>query len=90
MNNKDFINTLAARMDTNTKDVQRIAEAFVSELAAELSEGTPLTVQGFGSFEIKKKMERIVINPVTKQRMLVPPKLVLAYKPSPLLKDKLK
>ncbi|EXY65380.1 HU family DNA-binding protein, partial [Bacteroides fragilis] len=45
---------------------------------------------GFGTFEVKKKAERIVINPVTKLRLLVPPKLVLAFKPSPILKDKFK
>ena len=33
-------------------------------------------------------MERIVVNPNTKQRMLVPPKLVMSFKPSNLLKDK--
>ena len=38
----------------------------------------------------KKKAERISVNPTTKQRMLVPPKLVLTYKPSTLLKDKFK
>ena len=43
-----------------------------------------------GSFEVKKKAERISINPSTKQRMLVPPKLVLTYRPSNTLKDKFK
>lgn len=90
MNNKDFVNALSAKMGINAKDGQRLTDAFVSELAAGLTEGTPLTVQGFGSFEVKKKLERIVINPTTKQRMLVPPKLVLAFKPSTVLKEKLK
>lgn len=90
MNNKDFINAIAARIDATSKETQHITDAFIAELAGELAEGTPLTVQGFGTFEIKKKMERVVVNPATKQRMLVPPKLVLAYKPSPVLKDKLK
>ena len=47
-------------------------------------------LEGFGSFEVKKKAERISINPASKQRMLVPPKLVLSYKPSNTLKDKFK
>ena len=49
-----------------------------------------IAVQGFGSFEEKKKAERISINPASKQRMLVPPKLVLSYRPSNTLKDKFK
>jgi len=90
MNNKDFINALAAKMGVSTKDGQRFVDAFVSEVATGLAEGTPLTVQGFGSFEVKKKLERVVVNPASKQRMLVPPKLVLAFKPSSVLKEKLK
>ena len=42
------------------------------------------------AFEIKKKLERISVNPVTKQRLLVPPKLVLTFRPSNVLKDKFK
>jgi len=47
-------------------------------------------IQGFGAFEVRKKEERISVNPVTKQRMLVPPKLTLAFKPSSTLKERIK
>jgi DNA-binding protein HU-beta/integration host factor subunit alpha len=53
-------------------------------------EGQAVTVPGFGTFEVKKKMERVMVNPSTGQRMLVPPKLVLGFKPSATWKDKLK
>ena len=53
-------------------------------------QGNVIAIQGFGSFEVKKKAERISINPASKQRMLVPPKLVLSYRPSNTLKDKFK
>ena len=56
----------------------------------QLEDGNVIAIQGFGSFEVKKKAERISINPSTKQRMLVPPKLVLSYRPSNTLKDKFK
>jgi DNA-binding protein HU-beta len=55
-----------------------------------LQNGETITIQGFGSFEIRKKTERISINPATKKRMFVPPKLIVTYKPSTSLKDKLK
>ena len=35
-------------------------------------------------------MERVITNPATGQRMLVPPKLVLGFKPISSLKDKIK
>ena len=64
--------------------------SLLSDMSRQLEEGNVISVQGFGTFEVKKKAERISVNPTTKQRMLVPPKLVLTYKPSSLLKDKFK
>ena len=49
-----------------------------------------MSIPKFGTFEVKKRMERILINPGTKQRMLVPPKLVLNFKPIAAIKEKLK
>lgn len=35
-------------------------------------------------------MERVVVNPTTKKRQLVPPKLVLGFRPVAAVKEKLK
>ena len=64
--------------------------SLLSDMTQELQEGNVVTIQGYGTFEVKKKAERITVNPTTKQRMLVPPKLVLAYMPSGQLKEKFK
>ena len=53
-------------------------------------EDNAVFVQNFGVFEVKKKMERIMVNPSTGLRMLVPPKLVLSFRPNAMWKDKLK
>lgn len=89
MNNKDFINSLASRMGMNAKDVQKRVSLIIDEMANQMDDETAFAIQGFGTFEIKKKTERIVVNPATKQRKLIPPKLVLSFKPSPSLKDKI-
>ena len=52
--------------------------------------GETVVIPKFGSFDVKKRLERILINPGTKQRMLVPPKLVLNFKPIASLKEKIK
>jgi DNA-binding protein HU-beta len=54
----------------------------------EILEGNSIALQGFGTFELRKKSERISVNPTTKQRMLVPPKQTLSFKPSSILKEK--
>ena len=90
MNNKEFITDLATRLDEKAKETQRLASIFSTVFAESLEEGDSLSLQGFGTFEVKKKLERIVTNPTNKQRMLVPPKLALSFKPSNILKDKIK
>lgn len=90
MNNKDLITQLSIRLGKNSRDVQQLMDFFVNELAEQLSEDNSLSIQGFGTFEVKKKLERIVTNPNTKQKMLVPPKLTLNFKPNSILKEKVK
>ena len=88
MNNKEFINALATRLQQNSKTVKQHVEALVDTMANMLDEGASLNIQGFGTYEVKKMKERIIVHPTTKQRQLVPPKLVIAFKPSQTLKDK--
>ena len=89
MNNKEFTSELAERLGYTIKDTSELINSLLASMTQELEEGN-IAVQGFGSFEVKKKAERISINPASKQRMLVPPKLVLSYRPSNTLKDKFK
>ena len=60
----------------------------IDAMGDSLQEGNTVTVLNFGSFEVKKRLERIMVNPATGQRMLVPPKLTLGFKISPTWKDK--
>ena len=77
-------------MGCSSKETSDLVASLLSEMTRQLEEGNTVYIQGFGTFEVKKKIERISVNPVSKQRMLVPPKLVLSYKPSAALKDKFK
>lgn len=90
MTHKEFINALAEQNGISAKEAQRLTDTLVEVMADTLDEGDTITIQGFGNYEVKKKMERIIVNPNTKQRQLIPPKLAVAFKPSPVLKDKIK
>lgn len=90
MNNKEFIAELARRTGYTNKDTAQLVTSVLGVMTQELQEGKTIALQGFGTFEVKKKLERISVNPATQQRMLIPPKLVLNYKPSITLKEKFK
>ena len=90
MNNKEFIAELAERTGYSAKDTQKLVNSLVDAMGDTFQEDNAVLVPNFGVFETKKKMERIMVNPATGQRMLVPPKLVLNFKPNQTWKDKLK
>lgn len=90
MNNKEFITALAAKTGYTQGDTQRMLNTLFNAMTSHLQEDTSVVLPTIGTFEVKKKMERIIVNPNTKQRMLVPPKLVLGFRPASQFKDELK
>ena len=90
MNNKEFISELSRRFVYTNKDTTQLVSSVINIMTQQLQDGNTVAIQGFGTFEVRKKLERISINPATQQRMLIPPKLVLTYKPSEILKEKFK
>ena len=82
MNNKEFISELSRRFVYTNKDTTQLVSSVISIMTQQLQDGNTVAIQGFGTFEVRKKLERISINPATQQRMLIPPKLVLTYIPS--------
>ncbi len=90
MNNKEFVSELSRRMGYKNERAQRLLSNMLSTMGDHFVEGDSLQVSNFGTFEVKKKMERVMVNPSSGQRMLVPPKLVLGFKPHQVLKDKVK
>ncbi|MBQ8152656.1 MAG: HU family DNA-binding protein [Paludibacteraceae bacterium] len=90
MNNKEFISQLSARSGYDQKDTQKLVNNIITAMSDAFVTDNSVIVPNFGVFETKKKMERVIVNPSTGQRMLVPPKLVLNFKPNQTWKDKLK
>ena len=90
MNNKDFITELADRTGFSVEDAQQMVDIIIETMGDHFLEGDSVLIPNFGTFEVKKKMERIMVNPATGQRMLVPPKLVLNFKPNVSWKERVK
>lgn len=90
MNNKEFIAELSKRSNLSVKETTNLVSSVVSLLSDKLQAGDSIILNNFGTFEVKKKLERISVNPISHQRMLIPPKLVVSFKPSTPLKEKFK
>ena len=90
MNNKEFISALAQKSGYKISDTQQMVRSTTNAIVNKLCEDEVVSLSGFGNFEVKKRQERIIVNPGTGQKMLVPPKLVVNFKPIASLKEKLK
>ena len=88
MNNKEFINELAKLTHRPASTATKLVADTLNIFEEHLLQGDTISVSSFGTFEVKKKMERISVNPTTGKRYLIPPKLVLGFKQSNVLKDK--
>lgn len=89
MNNKEFIAQLSKRIGYKADDTQLMVRSAVKELTEMLTQGDSVTFTHLGTFEVKKRLERVITNPGTGQRMLVPPKLVVNFRPVMSAKEKL-
>lgn len=90
MNNKEFITALSKKTGNSKDKTQKLVNAVISAMADTFDGGDNVTIANFGTFEPKKRMERIFVNPSTGQRMLVPPKIVLGFKASAQVRDNIK
>lgn len=90
MNNKEFITELSRQLEYTQEHTQGCIRSVIDAMSMAFDNGESVSVAGFGSFEVKKRLERIMVNPSTGQRMIVPPKLVLNFKPAASIKEELK
>lgn len=89
MNSKEFTQRMTNTTSFKKEMVENCTRQLVDIITAHLCDGDSLSIQGFGTFEVRKKNERVSVHPKTQQRMLIPPKLTLNFKHSNTMKDKL-
>lgn len=77
-------------MNAGKEETSEMTASLCQVLTEAALEGDTVTYPGFGSFEPRKRMERIAVHPSTGKRMLIPPKITLTFKPSTLLKQKVR
>lgn len=90
MKHKDFIEKVATSSGLDKNLAEKLSKTTCLIISDILAEGNSISVQGFGSFIVKKREERLSVIPSTGKRLLIPPKLVPGFKPGTTLKDKIK
>ena len=89
MDNKKFIEELSSRLDVSLNTVNLLIEGLNKEIAKSATELDTIVVPGFGVFEPKLREERVALHPASGKRLLVPPRIYLTFKQSPVLKQRI-
>ena len=89
MSNKEFIAEVAGKTATTPQQCQKMVNELADTLASALEMDNEVVVAGLGNFEAKHKKERVMVNPSTGKKMLVPPKVVINFKMSSTYKNKI-
>jgi DNA-binding protein HU-beta len=90
MNYRELIDQLAETTGQSKAQTKELLEDAISVLSGKLSEGSGVTVPKLGTFSTKVRDVQKVYSPHHKKYMLVPPKRVVEFNPSSVLKEELK
>jgi integration host factor subunit beta len=83
----DLVNRIAREMDIPKQEAEEGVNLFFHSIKDAILRGEEIEIRGFGSFRFRKRTSRSGRNPRTGEPVKVPPKKVLYFKPSKLLKE---
>ena len=75
MNNKEFIERLTEKLKTTPEETQNSINALGNAIIEMLDDETLLALKGFGTFEVRKRIERIVVIRQHNRKCSFPPSL---------------
>lgn len=90
MDFKSFMTKVQQGSGLDSETCNLMLASLIEVTETSLSDGDIVSIPSFGNFEPRKRNERIMSHPSNPQkRFLVPPKVVVNFKPSAILKNKL-
>ncbi|MEM1330492.1 MAG: HU family DNA-binding protein [Planctomycetota bacterium] len=84
---KDLIDRIADETGQRRTDVKKTLQEFLDQVVAELAKGNRLEFRDFGVFEVRERAARVAQNPKTLERVAVPPKRTIKFKPGRLMRE---
>ena len=81
MNKTELVAAMAKETNLSKKDVEDVLKSFVDVVSKELKNGGKIQLVGFGTFSIKMRKARNVLNPSTGENMVIPARKVVKFTP---------
>ena len=90
MNNKELITAVAEKCVTSQKECSAMLEALTDLIKGEVVEKRESQFLELGILEVREKEQKIMFNPISGKRSLIPPKLVVGFRASATVKNQIK
>ncbi len=87
MTKTELISAVAEKTDSTKKNAEAAVNAMISTITDALAIGEKVSIVGFGTFEVRDRKEKQVINPQTKKMMTAPASKAPAFKAGQVLKN---
>lgn len=87
MNKTELIAAVAEKAELSKKDAEAAITATFEAITEALQQEEKVQLVGFGSFEVKKRAERMGRNPQTKEAIPIPASKAPVFKAGKALKD---
>ena len=87
MTKTELISVVAEKTDFTKKNAEAAVNAVVSAITDALASGEKVSIVGFGTFEVRDRKEKQVINTQTKKMMTAPASKAPAFKAGQALKN---
>ena len=86
MTKKDIVLRVSAETGLKQLDVKRVVQKALETIVLALSNGETVELRNFGIFKVKSRKGRTGRNPRTGEKVPVPPKRVVTFKPGLIMK----
>ncbi len=82
MNKTDLVNEIAAKAQLNKVAAKAALDACLESIEQALANEDKVQLIGFGTFSVVEKEARTGINPQTKEKIQIPARKVVKFKPA--------
>ena len=85
-----FVDAIAAKTDMSKKDTERVIDAVIEEITAQLQARNEVAFTGFGTFSTSDRAARQGVNPKTGEKIQIAATTVPKFKAGKSLKEAVK
>lgn len=90
MNKNELINEVARKTGLSRREAEAGVQTMLDLISKEITRGRKVTLTGFGSFDVGKRQARSGVNPRTGKPIKIPATKMPRFKPSRIMREKIK